>query len=702
MSVLLPDDDLLLRLPRGEREVGATDIAMRHRQWYVEAMAHPLWQNYIRESDEDEGYYTAADLGAWSINGSKTEARALVDEGRPVVSLRHIKPKIDLLVGTERQNRMDLRALPQGDEDEDDARIMTEYLKWTSDQKELNELTAAGFKDGLIRGMYAVDVGIDWTEDPVNGDLFYELLRPGKNVIWDPWWKKHDFSLYSARYVLRYEWVWIDDVVAMYPDKEPEIREALGRVLQPVGAETRTTDGGSDAYGSVLSHPIETPQPLGQFLDPVMQRVLMLTGYWREWRTKWIVADRATGTIHDFESGAEARAFAATDPDHLHAVDKRTRVIRTATTLPATMTTLEAETDSPYTNDLAQYPIVAFLADWTGDVIEGLVRSLKDPQRIRNKRASQSIELAAKYASMRPMAEEGALLNPESLQTPGDQSVLQVRPGKMGAVGWFEPRGLAEATRVLQAISDDMEQTMLEIGPNQEMLGQSGSPDSGIAIARRQMQGMVMSLSYFDNHKRARKLIAERTARRIQQTSTMERTVRLMGGDGRPLTIRLNPAEFRRNGYDKEALKRLRAEAAADPLKPRILRDVESLKFDLVVSEAPATPTARSALIEQLLKVVEKFPAIFPLVADVVFGLLPDLPDRPTVVQRIRQWMAAQGLQIDAALPAAPAPGALPPSPASMPGAAPGEVGTTVAPAPPMAAPGQVPPGALGPLGAAA
>ena len=704
MTDLLTPDDLLLRLPRADRDLGTRDIAYRSRQWFEEAMAHRVWRNYIREAEEDEGYYSGVDrdgkpYGAWSINGSTQEAREIADSGRPVVSMRRIKPKVDMLVGTERQNRMDLRALPQGDEDEDDARIMTELLKWVADQKEANEIHAAGFKEGLVRGMYAIEVGIDWASDIIQGDPYLELLKPGVNVIWDPWWKKHDFALQTARYVIRYEWAWVEDVIAQNPEKEDEIRQSLGRLMQPVVPEARSTDGGADPYGSVTSHPMEPQGAMAQFYDPAMQRILVLTAWWREWRLKWIVADKATGQIHDFEDETSARDFAKSDPANLKAVGRRVRVIRTATTLPATMTTVEDETDSPYANDTEQYPVTAFLADWTGDVIEGLVRALKDPERISNKRISQALELAQKYGSMRAMFESRALVNPNALDDPADQTPIEIRPGQSGKIGWFQPTGLMQAVQVHESIANDMKTVMLEIGPNQELLGQQGQAVSGIAMARRQMAGQTISLPYFDNHRRTRKLVGERLARRVQQSFTLERTMRLVGGDGRPMSIRLNPVEFRRQGYDKDALKRLRQEMMADPAKPRILRDVESLKFDLVISEAPATPTALAALIEQLLNVLQQYPAIFPLVADIVFTLLPDLPDRPQVLQRVRQWMASQGIQGDGIAPPQPPPG---PGGPFVPGAQPGEVGRTVAPAPPGAMmPAAVPTGAM-PTGAAA
>ena len=706
---LTPGEDLLSNAPLANREFPADSIALRIKSWYIEAAAHPLWRNYVRESDEDEGYYHAQDFGAWSVNGSTEDARALSETGRPVVSIRHIKPQVDVLVGTERQNRMDLRALPQGDEDEDDARIMTHLLKWTSDQLEVNDIISEGFKDGLIRGMSAFDVGIDWEawSESAQGEIYVRRLRPGKNLIWDPMFEKYDLS--DCRYMLEYRWVWVEDVITQYPDMEEEIRSAIGRLVPVSISEMTTTDGGVDAYGSTSNHPIEAATAREMFYDPAMRNVLVLTAWYRAYETVHVVTDKITSKLRTFSSEDEANRFAATDPQNLTAKVQRRRRIKTATVLPATLQELDPAKKSPYDNDPEHYPIVAFIADRTGNVIEGLVRGLKDPTRIENKRISQAVELAQKYGSMRPIVEEGAVLNPESLDNPGDQSPIQVRPGRMGGVGWFQPQGLVESVRVHESIANDMKNAMREVGPNVDLLGGSGQAVSGIAIARRQIQSQTTMFPYYDQHRRTRKLVGERLARRIQQVFTTDRTIRILGPYGEPRLVRINPAEYQ-DAARKDDLTKLREASRLDPTKPEILRSMEALKFDIVISEAPATPTARAALVDQLVTVVDKYQTIFPFIADTIFELLPDLPNRAQILQRIKAWQGRQGIGDQAAAPAPPAtpppPGA-PPGGAQTPpgvprGAAPAEMGVTVAPQPPPAAaplPG-VPVGALPGMGA--
>src|SRR3990167_5783894 len=107
-----PVDLLVLAAQPPGRDLFADPVALRIRSWYLEAMASKLWIDYIRESDEDEGYYTGADYGAWSVNGRTQDARDLAQAGRPVVLIRHVKPMADVLAVTHRQNKIYVNALP--------------------------------------------------------------------------------------------------------------------------------------------------------------------------------------------------------------------------------------------------------------------------------------------------------------------------------------------------------------------------------------------------------------------------------------------------------------------------------------------------------------------------------------------------------------------------------------------------------------
>ena len=635
-------------------------------------------------------------MRAWSKDNSTEDAKALESAGRPVLSSNHIKPAVDVLVGTEQQNRADPKAEPQGDEDEDDARAMSQLMKFVSDQVEMNETLSEGFKDAIVRMMACYGIEIDYSSDPVNGEIIFEKLIPGKDIRWDRKARRYDRQ--DARYFLRPKMAWIEDVVAQYPEHAAVLRQALG--LAEDEGRSESTDGArADAYGSTGHHPDDVvPHIDAQFYDPAMRRILVLEAWYREYEPQHMVVDKTTGTIEKMPDAASARAMAKSDAKNLTYSRRLVRRIKLATVLPATLQVLE-DGDSPYENDPEKYPFVPFIPDAIGDEVTSLVSQLKDSQRVENKRWSQLVELASTLVNIRPMYETGAVVNPDVLKNPADRSAVEVKPGHWGKVGFLYPSEVGEAVRLLYEAKTMAKSDMRDTGPNTDLLGIKSESSSGIAIARRQAQGQTQVTPYFTAFRRTRKLCYERLARRIQQHFTLEKTLRLRNEIGKSVLVRINPMEFRREDYDKDALRQARV-AARQANGPLILRDVEALKYDIVISDGPITPTARAAMAEQLLAVAEKFPEAKMILLDVIFRMIPDLPDRPLLVERATRLRAMQGVipPEEAGLPpvAAPAPGM---PPVQQPGAEMGAVpGGTVAPMP--QAPPIAPPPAAGAPGA--
>ena len=611
-------------------------IAAKIRAWFTEAWNHPLWVRYRKDSVEDLGFYTGGD-GQWSEDGSIEGLLKLRKEQRAHISLNHVQSVVDVVVGYERQNRFDLKAAPMGDEDAEQAELMTLLMKHEQERTEAHSICSEIFEDGLIGGMKAVEVSTDWTSDPVNGEIMLESLEPGEEALWDPidWGGEPD--LRNCRYVLRFRRAWVEDVVADFPEHEDRIRKAVGDVDQAFAAReggTLSEFSRTDGYGSSANHPDEDAALRQLFYDKAGGRILVVQAWYREYEDAWIVSDKRSGTVTAAESAAAARESAAADPDNLTAINRRRRVIRTATVLPATLQTLE-EDDTPYDNDREAYPIHVYVAKKKRDTVYGIVRNLKDPQRVENKRESQSVDLVAKMGNLRLVYETNSLENPATLKDPWSQEPIAVKPGHQKPDFLVPPLG--ELVRVLAALGDRNRLAIREIsGINTDLLGIKSDDASGIAIARRQAQGQVISTVFFDNYRRFRKALGHRLARRIQQVYTTERTMRLTGPHGNDILVTLNALEAR--DMDKEAFARFREERKAEVGTPRILKDVSALKFDVVISETPATPTARAMALLAVLEILKTLPGLAPAFLDIVVELA-ELPDRERLLQRVHNLM---------------------------------------------------------------
>ena len=608
-------------------------LAVKVRAWFTEAWNHSLWVRYRREAEEDMGFYVGGE-GAWSKDGSTEDLERIKGQGRAVVSINHVQAMVDILTGFERQNRFDPKVRAQGEEDEEDARLMTWLLLFVRAQAEAAETESEAFEDGVISGASAVDVRVDWTEDPLNGTITLELLTPGVDVIWDPSWTQKDLS--DARYVLKFKTVFVKDLIAQYPDHAEAIRGALNAAEAPAkGREKLSEFNATDAYGSVRGHAQEAALAR-LFYDATEDQALVVEAWYRDYEDVWIVANKASGQIHEAESGEAARAVAASDKDNLTAIRRQKKIVKMGVVLPAAYLVVE-EDDTPYDNDTQAYPIIAYVAKRKRDEMYGMVRNLKDPQRVENKRESQMLDLLARFANMRPMAEENSLANPATLGDHHDPSPIWIKTGHQPP-GWYTPSALGDLIKILGVVAD-RNQTFIRSssGVNIDLLGlrEKGDP-SGIAIARTQAQGQVIATVFFDNFRAFKKRINERLARRIQQVFTAEQVFRLTNEIGEAVVVQVNPTEAR--GKTRDEFARLQAGQKGTDQR-RVFRSLqEFLKYDVVISDAPATPTMRMMQLLGILEVLRTLPGLAPLMMDKIVALL-DVPDKGEILQRVRAMM---------------------------------------------------------------
>lgn len=635
------------------------DIARRFRRWFLEAWHHPLWKRFIKEGTEDDGFYIGGRL-QWSQNGSLADLDRLEAANRPVVSINHIQSIVNVLTGFERQNQYDLKAVAQGqyDIDVEDADQLSWLLKFVQDQTETQEIQSEVFEDGVVRGMGAVEVGINWLNDPLDGEIELTRLKPGRNVIWDPYWEKYDLS--DARFILKYRWAFLDDLLAQYPEHRETILAATTSL--DAGLTTSVSDGLSsqgdpaDPYGGVNRHPMEDPESEVILYDPLGRRILIIEGFYREFEDVWIAHNSETGEKITVEDKAEADEIAKADKDRWKIVPRKRRTIRRGVCLPATYQTLD-EDQTPYDNDMENYSVVPYIANRRGDYVYGVVRNLKDPQRVENKRMSQMLHILARYANVRPMAESGSLDDPRDLENVDSGKTIFYGHSRPAPSHYAPPLG--DLLNALVSMATRAEMAIKTIsGVNTDLLGQKSDDTSGIAIARRQAQGQTISTLYFDNLRRTRKLIGQRLARRIQQVMTTDIIRRITDRTtGETRVLRLNPSEAKKFGKDDTSFKEWRKKEL-DEGRPYVLRDVKALKFDVAISENPTTPSARQTALQALLELTNKMPQILPATVEAIITLA-DVPNRDKILEKLRRLPEFQA----ALAPPPPAPPAPPPEP---------------------------------------
>ena len=665
----------------GQADPYNRDFADRVASWFKEAWTHPLWVNFRKEAAEDMGFYVGGDA-QWKRDGSDADLRALRSQKKAIITENHIQSVVDVLTGFERQNRYDLKASPEGAEDAEDANLLTLIMKHEQEQLEAHALLSEIFEDGTITGASGAYVGIDWTEDPLHGKITLERLFPGEDFLWDPFELNQDQR--GARYTMRFRHAFVKDIVAEYPDHKAAIEKAAELLPSTTAGTGVSSDFNQrDGYGSATDHPLEAD--LGLFWNAAEKKLLIVECWYRDYESFYVVANKKTGSVWEADTWAVAQATAEADPEHLTAVRRQKRTIKMGVVLPATRQTLE-EDDQPFENDTSDYPFITYIAKRKGDTMLGIVRNLKDPQRVHNKKESAALDIIDRLANVRAIAEEGTLVNPDDLKRQWSTEPIYYRRGTTTPPSWFTPP-LAEVLRALTAMADRGKLAIRESsGINTDLLGLKGDDSSGIAIARRQAQGQIISTVFFDNFRRCKRQFGRRLAKRIQQVYSDERTMRLTSPDGNQIMVTVNPESAK--GKTRDEFGRIQAAQGAPPegqpdTRPRILRDLSALEYDIIVSETPATPSMRAMSLLALLEIIGKMPIIAPALMDVVIEL-SDIPDRQKVLERVKAIM-----QAGPPSGPMPSPGGPSPKPSGARGPRPGEL-----PAGPVAGPGGMVPGA--------
>lgn len=175
--------------------------------WFEEA--EDATTDSRRNSERDADYYHGIQLTA-------EELKTLRNRKQPPVVNNRIKPKIDYLLGLERQNRSDPKALPRTPKHEDAAAAATDGLRFVCDQNRFSQIRSEAFEDGLVPGTYGAQITVKQSK---KGGYDIKIINLAwDRIFYDPHSRKRDFS--DARYKGIVAWMDKEDAEKLYPGRE--------------------------------------------------------------------------------------------------------------------------------------------------------------------------------------------------------------------------------------------------------------------------------------------------------------------------------------------------------------------------------------------------------------------------------------------------------------------------------------------------
>lgn len=565
-----------------------------------------------------------------------------------------IAPNLYLLTGLERQNRTDFKAFPEGEEDGLKAEIASYLFKKSIEISGYSDKSSEQFKDGITCGESHLELYLDNEDNLLNGKPRWKKLD-GCQVFPDPASREYDFS--DARYLYKVTRdIDKEDVIALYPEKEKEIREVADGKLGVDFGDSEKHVQGRDYPGARSSSVDSGGDYEGECVDLVER-------YYKKSCPHSFIGDRKTGAVTEAESPEKAEKFISDykasivdsqfkyqdalaaarmmaamnpmgepvqepqpplqeDPERYIHIKKNVQEIWLFAFIPGIPEPLANERAWFYPK-WKSYPIIPFYARFstaplTGDdrhlLIQGLVHGVKNAQDRHNKATTLMIRHLNSSVNSGWLSEQESWVNPNEVKdfgtTPGVN--LEYKSGKPKPER-ISPSPLSNAHAQISA--DAVEKIKTSLGINADLLAvQQGGTDSGRAIALRQKQGLLMVQELFDNLSRSRKVAGRFVLSQLGKIFDTETAKKVMGDawlkKNFPPLMLMNPETMQQEPmtdefgqpmpYDKEMAELAIAEVLSGDLG----------SYDVSVGEAVSSETLRMANAVELKEIATAYPGV--------------------------------------------------------------------------------------------
>lgn len=164
-------------------------------------------------SERDRDYY---DSKQWTASETATQNR----RGQPVITDNIVKTKVDYLDGTEKQQRIEPKAIARTPQHEQDADGATDALRFVTQSNDYDKKRSSVWRNMLIEGAGGLAVSVkESTDYRGQPGVEVEIKKvPWDRMFYDPHSSEPDFS--DASYLGLVVWMNYSDAIAMYPDSK--------------------------------------------------------------------------------------------------------------------------------------------------------------------------------------------------------------------------------------------------------------------------------------------------------------------------------------------------------------------------------------------------------------------------------------------------------------------------------------------------
>lgn len=532
-------------------------------------------QSFWNEADTDNRF-VAGDQTIYSdIYGHVPAFR------RRQFNFNRIRRIVNMISGYQRQHRKSTVVTPVEAGAQETADQFTKLLYHVNNHGGVLETISEAFEGAVISGMNLLSIFLDYTKDPVNGEIKVENVSYNGYLI-DPYFKKKDLSdcnsIWTRKYLTR------NQVISLLPGREEEIK-------------------GFSGYGNRDGKFFYMPESYNYS----SQDLIIYDEFWYlSTRSQQVIVDTESGeTIEWHGDDDDLREFLQTYP-HTTIIKNEIPTVKLAIVVQG-----KVMYNGPNPLGLDCYPFVPVWAYYMPQIpyfpwrIQGVVRSLRDSQYLYNRRMITSLDILESQITSGFKYKENALVNPKDIFLQGQGRGLALKAeAQMTDVEQIQPPQIPPS---MFQLSDMLGNEISQIsGVNEELLGSADDDKAGILSMMRQGAGLVTLQGLFDNLDQSQKLLGKIQLQLIQANWTPGKVRRIINEEP--------SQEFYNRAFST---------------------------YDAIVEEAPLTSTQKQVALQQALYLKELG---IPIPTEYLLENM-QLPNKDKLIEQITQQEQAQQQQ---------------------------------------------------------
>lgn len=608
------DAQLALNMQTTARKRGESDKKAIERLQKLLRLAKHADDRWRKRAEEGMAYY---DGDQWR-EGDK---RVLEGRRQAPVTINRVAPTIDLVVGLQVTQPIDWVAKPVGRMDDGVAEAATAALKTISIQNDVFDKLIEAYRYSLTYGVGWLAAGFFIRDpDPRSEPVQVMCLDP-REIRIDPQSREKDAS--DARFMVWSRKVDIEDAMRAYPKLKRKVKSGYGEGIEYVAYEDSAYM--EESSYKVYEGPIDIvpPPSLWDSLDyneaykedyDRESEMIYLHEFWEKSAKDALVVEYRNGYVKVIDPDDSEETEELFNPEVKRFYRAQVPHMRYYVFTGDVMLVNE---DSPYKHNKFPFVPVWHKRDRNGDPLS-MVEMLKDPQREINHRRSRllwelisnSIRISQKAFAQTNLSLEEVQIKaarPDAVWV-GDAGDIEMMPRPGQASGQFDL--MNEAKAEIQSVS----------GINDDLMGFDSSSRSGKAKQITMIQGATIQRPKEKNLHLAHKLLGEIVLQLIQQAHTDEWLVRIT------------------DDIEGEKFININAEDMDEMGNRRVLNDITQARFDLIIEEAPWSPTQRDRAFEMLTRMAEAEPD--PIMRQAMHQaalMVGDIPNKARIMNLVKQ-----------------------------------------------------------------